>query len=206
MSARTACFPFLPLIPRPASSPACASYFYFRLKCCDVIGRRFERLRCQIDGRRGACLRHAGLTRSIERTPLCPHPSSLSPNHPVMENAQDGGGGERVLDDRRTRTCVCAAQQKQLYCQLWEASSSSFILEAWLQTVKTSQTVRTIWKPAVIPKIIVALCHLSGMYIKQWETKQLHIHPWCKFNHFAAFSPQLHWLYLPCAQITGCKP
>lgn len=99
MSAWTACFPFLPLIPSPAPSPF---YFSFSLKRSRIIGRRFERPQNQIDGRSGACPWHTGLRWSIERTPLCPHPSSLSPNHPVMENVQDGGG-----ESSGWQTCVC---------------------------------------------------------------------------------------------------
>ena len=33
-----------------------------------------------------------------------PHPSSLSPNHPVMENIQDGGG---EISGCQTCVCVC---------------------------------------------------------------------------------------------------
>lgn len=68
------------------------------------------------DGRRGECWRHAGRRRSRtaeeleeeeedeeegrggsregEGEELSPHPSIMgrSPNHPVMENVQDGGG------------------------------------------------------------------------------------------------------------------
>lgn len=122
MSAWTACFPFLSLISCLASSPTPASYFSFSLKCCRVIGRRFERPQYQIDGRWGACPWHTGLRRSIERAPLCPHPSSPSPNHPVMENVQDGGG-----ESSGWQTCLSVAQRKQLR-SLWATSFSSLIL------------------------------------------------------------------------------
>lgn len=102
-----------------------------------IIGRMFGRPQCQTDGRWGACPWHTGLRRSIERAPLCSHPSSRSPNHPVMENAQNGGGESSRW---QTYVCVCvrAAQQKQLCCPLWVTFFSNLFFSEVVHTVKPS--------------------------------------------------------------------
>lgn len=140
MSAWTACFPFLPLC---SLSLFVLLISFFSLKCRRVIGRRFERPACRIDGRWGACVWHAGLRRNMEEELLSGPSIILSPNHPVMENVQDGGGE----GDRRVCVCVCFFSRFIYPGELCgrSVSASLFIQLNLHLTGRTSSQCEVIW-------------------------------------------------------------